>query len=242
MDYETFTNSAFLLQGRADAFTVRTPAERKQVLGEILGLSLYDEYEQRAKDRVRETERQVAEVEGMLRDIDRDLARQPEYEAEQVQAEAEVARLSAAVKEAEAALQTLRREQQSARAATGAAARPRQAPGPEPSRSWPKPSRRSRPAGSALELYEQTLAERPQIEQGYADLTAARQAEAAGMSGWPGSSGCRTGSGTWSGRWTPPGASWTWSWAGCASGSASWNGGPGSCLPTSATWRRCAPA
>ncbi|MGD9147665.1 MAG: SMC family ATPase, partial [Anaerolineae bacterium] len=36
MDYETFTNSAFLLQGRADAFTTRTPAERKRVLGEIL--------------------------------------------------------------------------------------------------------------------------------------------------------------------------------------------------------------
>jgi len=29
MDYETFTNSAFLLQGKADAFTTRTPAERK---------------------------------------------------------------------------------------------------------------------------------------------------------------------------------------------------------------------
>jgi exonuclease SbcC len=29
MDYDTFTNSAFLLQGKADAFTTRTPAERK---------------------------------------------------------------------------------------------------------------------------------------------------------------------------------------------------------------------
>src|SRR4030042_5986590 len=34
MDYETFTNSAFLLQGRAAAFTVRPPAEREQGRGE----------------------------------------------------------------------------------------------------------------------------------------------------------------------------------------------------------------
>jgi len=31
MEYETFTNSAFLLQGRADSFTVKTPSERKQI-------------------------------------------------------------------------------------------------------------------------------------------------------------------------------------------------------------------
>jgi exonuclease SbcC len=30
MDYETFTNSSFLLQGRADAFTTRTPPGRAQ--------------------------------------------------------------------------------------------------------------------------------------------------------------------------------------------------------------------
>ena len=82
MDYETFTNSAFLLQGKADAFTTRTPAERKRVLGEILGLSRYDEYEERAKLKAREKQQEVAELEGMLRDIDRELARQPEYEAE----------------------------------------------------------------------------------------------------------------------------------------------------------------
>jgi exonuclease SbcC len=60
MDYETFTNSAFLLQGKADAFTTRTPAERKRILGEILGLGRYDEYEQRAKEQVREKDRPAA--------------------------------------------------------------------------------------------------------------------------------------------------------------------------------------
>ena len=49
LDYETFVNSAFLLQGRADSFTVKTPTERKQILADILGLSRYDRYEERAE-------------------------------------------------------------------------------------------------------------------------------------------------------------------------------------------------
>jgi len=179
MDYETFTNSAFLLQGRADAFTVRTPAERKQVLGEILGLSLYDEYEQRAKDRARETERLVAEVEGMLHDIDRDLARRPEYEAEQAQAEAEVARLSAVVKEAEAALQTLRQEQQMLEHQQSRL-RDLDKRLAQAGQELAEAEIQIQAGQQRLDQYEQTLAERQQIEQGYADLLAARQAEA----GW----------------------------------------------------------
>ena len=43
MTYETFINSAFLLQGRADEFTRRKASERKAILSDILGLSQYDE-------------------------------------------------------------------------------------------------------------------------------------------------------------------------------------------------------
>ena len=43
MDYDTFINSAFLRQGHADEFTIANPAKRKQVLADILGLSVYDE-------------------------------------------------------------------------------------------------------------------------------------------------------------------------------------------------------
>ncbi len=42
MDYETFVNSAFIIQGRADMFTRSTPSKRKEILGEILGLSWYE--------------------------------------------------------------------------------------------------------------------------------------------------------------------------------------------------------
>ena len=49
MDYDTFINSAFLLQGRSDEFTNRTPGERKEVLAKILGLGFYDRLQDRAK-------------------------------------------------------------------------------------------------------------------------------------------------------------------------------------------------
>jgi len=44
MNYETFTNASFLLQGRADEFTVKRPGERKRILGELLGVSHWEQY------------------------------------------------------------------------------------------------------------------------------------------------------------------------------------------------------
>jgi len=63
IDYETFVNSAFLLQGRADAFTRKTPAERKQVLGDILNLQIYDLCQKYAREQARAIEAQLAEGE-----------------------------------------------------------------------------------------------------------------------------------------------------------------------------------
>lgn len=53
MDYDTFINSAYLKQGRSDEFTLKPPAERKQVLSEILGLSYFDRLRDEARDRAK---------------------------------------------------------------------------------------------------------------------------------------------------------------------------------------------
>ena len=50
MDYDTFINSAFLVQGRADEFTNKPPTERKAVLSKILGLETYDRLQARARE------------------------------------------------------------------------------------------------------------------------------------------------------------------------------------------------
>ena len=66
MDYETFTNSAFLLQGRADEFSNKTPADRKAVLAKILGLESYDRLQTRARDKLEQTRIASAAMEGSL--------------------------------------------------------------------------------------------------------------------------------------------------------------------------------
>ena len=43
LDYETFSNSAFIVQGRADAFTEKNARQRKAILSQILGLERYDQ-------------------------------------------------------------------------------------------------------------------------------------------------------------------------------------------------------
>ncbi|MFV9675651.1 MAG: AAA family ATPase [Anaerolineales bacterium] len=82
LDYETFVNSAFLLQGRADEFTTKTPAQRKQVLANILGLSVWDKYEEMAKQRISTTRAEVERLDGRLEEIGRELAQREDYELE----------------------------------------------------------------------------------------------------------------------------------------------------------------
>ena len=82
MSYETFTNSSFLQQGRADSFTLNSPAERKRVLAEILELGYYDELEARAKERYKTCEAQLADERRLAQQWEQEIARRPEYQAE----------------------------------------------------------------------------------------------------------------------------------------------------------------
>ena len=96
MDYETFINSAFLLQGRADEFTVKPPAERKRILAEILGLSYFDVLEQRARERLRIAERNAQALALVLQDLERQLGDREAAQAALEQAQEESQRLAAA--------------------------------------------------------------------------------------------------------------------------------------------------
>ena len=81
MDYDTFINSTFLLQGRADEFTKKEPYKRKEILADILGLSLYDELEERAKNHAKKRERDKKDLESAIKIMDDELAHKGEYEA-----------------------------------------------------------------------------------------------------------------------------------------------------------------
>ena len=81
MDYSTFTNSAFLRQGRADEFTTRSPAERKEVLANILGLSQYDLLMERAKEEAKQRQNKIDVQRLAIQELEAEVARRAEYEA-----------------------------------------------------------------------------------------------------------------------------------------------------------------
>lgn len=90
MDYETFINTSFFLQGKADQFAQQTPARRKEVLASVLGLEVWEEYRERAAVRRRALEEQVAKIEGELSEIEQELSEESARKQALRDAEAEL--------------------------------------------------------------------------------------------------------------------------------------------------------
>lgn len=101
LEYETFVNSAFIMQGKADLFTVKAPAERKKVLAEILGLDQWERYEEQAKKLAAQAEASIAELDRQIADYDAELNRRAEYEADLTRTQAVALDLSERVRAAE---------------------------------------------------------------------------------------------------------------------------------------------
>ena len=112
MDYETFINSAFLRQGRADEFTKKRPGERKQVLSNILQLSIYDDLEERAKEAARKQETLLQQIDASLDSIQDELANKTAYETEFIQAENELVQAEKLTQEQESRLDSLRKDKE----------------------------------------------------------------------------------------------------------------------------------
>jgi exonuclease SbcC len=77
MDYDTFTNASFFLQGKADQFATARPSERKAILGKILGLEIWETYREKAGEQRRLKEKEVRELDGRLREIQSELDEGP---------------------------------------------------------------------------------------------------------------------------------------------------------------------
>lgn len=108
MDYETFVNSAFVMQGRADNFMTKSANERKEILSEILGLSIYDELEELAREKRKELNELVRVTDAKITGINQELEQLPAYKEEAQQATEELAKIRAAIEEAESELAGLR--------------------------------------------------------------------------------------------------------------------------------------
>ena len=178
MGYDTFINSAFLLQGRADEFTVKPPAERKRVLAEILGLTLYDDLEKRAREQIRYWENEQQALERTIVEIDRELERRPQYEAERQEMEKALGELEQQDRVLEANLRLVRERKRTLDMSSGqlAAARERLA---GLRRDLEGVEAQVAEHGRLVQSYEAALARRDEVVAGFAGLVEARQANEA---------------------------------------------------------------
>jgi exonuclease SbcC len=76
LDYETFVNASFFLQGKADQFTQQPAGDRKRILSSILGLEIWETYRKKAVEERKAVENLIAEVDGRLQEINAELAQE----------------------------------------------------------------------------------------------------------------------------------------------------------------------
>ncbi|HNB40696.1 MAG TPA: SMC family ATPase [Anaerolineales bacterium] len=109
LDYETFINASFFLQGKADQFTQKKASERKAVLSAILGLEIWDTYKDRTAERRRELETEVTEIDGRIAEIDAELGEEDERRRRLSELEESLKQLTTAREAQESALENIRR-------------------------------------------------------------------------------------------------------------------------------------
>jgi exonuclease SbcC len=109
LDYDTFVNAAFFLQGKADQFTQHTASKRKEVLGSILGLEAWEIYRVRTAERRRGLEDEVRTIDGRITEIDNELAEEEGRRARLAELESELKGLATARKTQEAALENIKK-------------------------------------------------------------------------------------------------------------------------------------
>ena len=108
LDYDTFINVSFFLQGRADQFAQQPPTRRKEILGAILGLEVWDIYRDRAAERRKIIERELDSVDGRVAEIDAELAEEEPRQAHLADLESQLKGLAVSRKLQETALATVK--------------------------------------------------------------------------------------------------------------------------------------
>ncbi len=109
LDYETFVNASFFLQGKADQFTQQRPGDRKRILAGILGLTIWEDYRKRAAESRKGVEAEIAAVDGRLAEINSELAEEDERRRALAQIESELEQQARLRSTQEANLENIRR-------------------------------------------------------------------------------------------------------------------------------------
>lgn len=109
LDYETFVNASFFLQGKADQFTQQRPGDRKRILGSILGLEVWETYRQRVIERRRSVEAEILSLDGRMAEINAELGEEDERKTRLAALQSDLKRLAKARKVQEKVLEQARK-------------------------------------------------------------------------------------------------------------------------------------
>lgn len=94
MEYDTFTNASFFLQGDADRFARSNATERKKILGNILELEIWDSYLKKTADKRKDLENEIERIDDLLGEIDRELGEEDSRKARLAELDRNYAQLS----------------------------------------------------------------------------------------------------------------------------------------------------
>jgi len=155
LDYETFVNASFFLQGKADQFTQQPPGDRKRILGNILGLEMWEAYRQRAADRRKTIENRASALDGRLHEINTELGEESARRTRLKELQQDLEQVAAARRVQEESLENIRR--------VIAELAERQRLVDNLKQQWENATRR-------LQLSQNRLEERQQEKQTYLDL------------------------------------------------------------------------
>ena len=109
MNYDTFINASFLLQGKADEFTTKTPNRRKEILADLLGVSVWEQYREAAASKRKQEETQLALLDAQINEIETELDEEGARQTAVAEAEAALGGIAERLADKEALLQHLRR-------------------------------------------------------------------------------------------------------------------------------------
>ncbi|MEM9163293.1 MAG: SMC family ATPase, partial [Cyanobacteria bacterium P01_F01_bin.4] len=111
IDYDTFVNSAYLRQGRADEFMLKRPSERKQTLADLLKLDHYDRLAEQAKEQARDYKAQAQLLATRLEQLDTQLQQREAISADYAHLQETVAAAQAHQQAQQQQLETLQTQQ-----------------------------------------------------------------------------------------------------------------------------------
>ena len=173
MDFKTFVNTAYLAQGQADLFTTSTPTERKRCLAEALDLSYYQRLSESANARSRSVQADIQQTLTAINLHSEETARKPEYQSRLAEVNDHITETAPQAETQRKQVETLRGEVQQLRAMeTEFTAIQQRAKSVEA--DVIRLQRQVSADEKRVSAYEATIADAPQILNGYDELQSAQ--------------------------------------------------------------------